>query len=416
MEKLFLVYGNEEFSYERLFNDVSTRDWQTSLLRVANNNPYDIFAAIIHCLVHDYPIEILDGDFSDRELEELGIGLTGSNQLRASAQINVMPDVVELLEEVQKSRRWTLSLYTSGTTGRPKKVEHDLRSITRNVKLGDKFDNNVWAFAYNPTHMAGLQVFFQALFNRNTMVYAFGDQRSRLPEFIDRYGITNISATATYYRTMLPVLKRVGVRESVRSIAFGGENYDPALEKGLREVFPNARTRNIYASTEAGSLFAAQGETFEVPTSIRQAVRIGDNNELLLHRSLLGTSESFVLNGEWFHTGDLVELVEKDRFRFMSRQSELINVGGYKVNPLEVESILSQVPGVTDILVRGKANSVTGQILVADVVMGEGCDAMELKKSIKHHASMHLQEWKVPRIITFVDDIPKTRTGKKARS
>lgn len=92
-----------------------------------------------------------------------------------------------------------ITIFTSGTTGQPKKVVHSVSSLTRAVRLGKKYKGQVWAYAYNPTHMAGLQVFFQALENQNTLVNVFNKQRVEVYEKIFKYHITHISATPTFY-------------------------------------------------------------------------------------------------------------------------------------------------------------------------------------------------------------------------
>jgi len=160
-------------------------------------------------------------------------------------------------------------------------------------------------------------------------------------------------------------------------------------------------------------LFAAKSDVFEIRPEYKQLVKITAQRELCIHRSLLGKSHS--LENEWFQTGDFVETIDETHFKFQSRQSDMINVGGYKVNPIEVENLLMQVPGIIDVVVKSKKNSVTGEVLVADVIKCEELDEKELKKEIKQFATTHLQAWKVPRIIKFVDELLITRTGKKVR-
>ncbi|MBB6454548.1 acyl-coenzyme A synthetase/AMP-(fatty) acid ligase [Salirhabdus euzebyi] len=414
MNKIFLVYKQMEVTYENLINDINAKETYQHYIFVNDNNPYSIFLSIIHSLLYKYPIEILDGDFSDIELEEIGVNKTALSDSKSIERLLTINDFNVLLDKISENEDWSLSLYTSGTTGRPKKVTHTFQSLTRNVKTGDKFSDNIWAFAYNPTHIAGLQVFFQSLMNQNTIVYAFNDQLTNLSNLIEEYNITNISATSTYYRNVLPYLKDREY-DSIKRITFGGEKYDPSIEDKLKTIFPNVKIRNIYASTEAGSLFVAKGEKFIVPHTIKGLVKINENNELLIHQSLLGKSNSFTFEGNWFNTGDLVEFIDNIHFKFISRNSDMINVGGYKVNPLEVENTLINVEGVIDLVVKSKKNKVTGEILVADVVKGDNYNDMELKKSIKQYGAKHLQEWKIPRIIKFVNEIPKSRTGKKVR-
>lgn len=414
MEKLFLQHGDVEYTYSMLLSDLNERKDYVSYLYVKENDPYQIFMSIIHSLVYEYPIEILDGDLSEEELAALNINpgdLLRVNQVENSI---VFQSFEQVINQIKVTKSWQLTLYTSGTTGRPKKVKHSLRTLSRNVRQHAKFKEDVWAFAFNPTHMAGLQVFLQALFNRNSLIYVFGEPFNKLSSLIDSYQITSISATPTFYRNASPYLQSK-VYESVKQVTLGGEKYDCSLEDNIKKIFPNAKINNIYASTESGSLFTTQGDTFEIRLEYQEAVKITEQNELLIHQSLLGESESFTLKDGWFYTGDLVEMIDTTHFKFVSRETDMINVGGYKVNPVEVEEVLVQVPGVQDVLVKGKENRVTGEIIVMDVVKNDDVEEKELKRAIKQFASSKLQEWKVPRIIKFVDELPMTRTGKKVR-
>lgn len=411
--KCFLVHDNYKISYDQFIADLNELTYYSNYLYVPSNRPYEVFLSIVHSKVHGYPIELLDGDFSDIELENLGIQKEDITKVQKVKDQMKIINFQQLFQKMSDKSEWQLTLYTSGTTGRPKKVIHSWETITRTVKLHTKFEDDVWGFCYNPTHMAGLQVFFQALLNQNTIVYLFDVALHRIPSLFKKYCITNISATPTFYRNIIPYIKK-RVFESVRRVTFGGEKYDVNLENDINFIFPNAKTANIYASTEAGSLFNAHADLFEIDGKIQNLIKINKDNELLIHSSLLGNFNAELSNA-WFNTGDLVEMVDQSHFKFISRLSEMINVGGYKVNPIEIEEILLKVPGVIDVLVKARENRVTGQIIVADILKEDTFDGKELKKEIKKFASAHLQEWKVPRIITFIHHIPKTRTGKKDR-
>ncbi|WP_391120367.1 ANL family adenylate-forming protein [Psychrobacillus sp. L3] len=414
MEKNFLVHNGIVYTYERLLGDLGNKENYSSYIYVQDNNPYEIFLLIIHSLLYDYPVEVLDGDFSEIEINELGLHVEDVLTTSKIAERRHFLHFDEVMQRIQAIEKWHVTLYTSGTTGRPKKVSHTFKSFTRNVKKHSNLENDVWAFAYNPTHMAGLQVFFQALLNQNTLIYIFGEPMKRISELIDKYGVTNISATSTLYRNILPYLQE-DIYPAIKRVTFGGEKFDADLDRKMKNIFPNAKMTNVYASTEAGSLFAGNGDVFEIKEEYHQLIKISAENELCIHHSLLGDSLHVQRENEWFHTGDIVEMVDQNYFKFLSRQSDMINVGGYKVNPLEVEDLLIQVTGVIDILVKSKKNSVTGELLIADVVKDSEIDEKELKIAIKKFAAAHLQEWKVPRIIKFVDVLPSTRTGKKVR-
>ena len=151
------------------------------------------------------------------------------------------------------------------------------------------------------------------------------------------------------------------------------------------------------------------------PEDIRSKFRV-ENDELLIHKSLLGTSDSFIYDGEFYHSGDLIEWLNEAEglFRFKSRKNELINVGGYKVNPGEVEDVINAIEGVQQSLVYGRANSILGNIVVAEVKVVDGSTLTEL--AIRQELSGKLQDFKVPRKIRIVDALSQTRTGKLKRS
>ena len=131
---------------------------------------------------------------------------------------------------------------------------------------------------------------------------------------------------------------------------------------------------------------------------------------------MLGRSESFQLDGEFYHSGDLIEWVERSEglFRFKSRKNELINVGGYKVNPSEVEAAINSIDGVRQSLVYGKPNSVLGNILCAEVQLEK--DKMLTELDIRRWLKDTLQDFKIPRKFKFVDSFTLTRTGKLKRT
>jgi acyl-coenzyme A synthetase/AMP-(fatty) acid ligase len=305
-----------------------------------------------------------------------------------------------------------MTLYTSGTTGLPKKVEHTFQSLTRWVRLDENRKEDIWGFAYNPTHMAGLQVFFQALLNLNTIVYLFGNSRDEIFDSIDRMQVTNISATPTFFRLLMPVERTF---TSVKKITTGGEKFDIRLKSDLAQLFPQSKVRNVYASTEAGSLFSAGGDVFTISPVLESLIKIKDG-ELLIHGSLLGYSESLLLKDGWYYSGDLVEIVSTDpvSFRFIHRKNDLINVGGYKVNPAEVEEMLNAHESIKIAKVYGRPNSVMGTILCCDIVLNDGLSLTV--SQIREYLGKRLQPFKVPRIVNFTDRIETTRTGKIKRN
>lgn len=412
MGKIFYIEGIHEkaISYDFLLNDiVQTKKYS----RICYEKEYyQIFKHIVLSIILDEEIILLDSDFSDSEINKLlGETYKKENQER---DISIEKDInhADFIFKIRNGKNWKISIFTSGTTGLPKKITHTIDSITKSIKIAEKNALNIWGFAYNPTHMAGLQVFFQAFLNKNAMIRLFGKKKEEVLDLIHKYSITNISATPTFYKMLLPSELKLN---SVSKITFGGEKLPDKLQEKLNDIFPKASFLNVYASTEAGSLFAAKKDVFEIRNKeLTDKIRI-ENNQLFVHCSLMGKSETLHLNNDWYNTNDLVEIVSANplKFKFLSRQNEMINVGGYKVNPYEVEEVINEISGVKEALVFSRPNSVLGNIICCQIVLSEGSD-LELSH-IKKHMGQKLQNFKIPRVIKLVDKIEKTRSGKIRR-
>lgn len=394
-----------EIKYDKLISDINN---SVSYKLYSNSTSfYELFKNILLSLIHDKKIYLLDSDFSENEIKKI----LGNIDINKNVNISTCKynNFNEILKDIKKSDNWELSLFTSGTTALPKKITHNFKSLTRNCKISENTQNDVWGYAYNPTHMAGLQVFFQALLNQNTIIRLFNLNKSQIFESISKYKISNISATPTFFRLLMPTNN---LFESVTRLTSGGEKFDSNLSLNLKKAFPNAKLLNIYASTEAGSIFAAEGEEFYIRKSYVKWVKI-EKGEIFLNKNILGKGVEQKLIDDWYPTGDMVEITSNNpiKFKFLSRKNEMINVGGYKVNPNEVEEVLLLFNGIVEARVFGKSNSVLGNIICAELVTTKKIEELDIRK----YLSENIQEFKIPRIIKFVEEIKKTRTGKKKR-
>lgn len=403
---MIFLYDDRVYTYDDLLNAISGSNTYYPMYRTTELFSY--FVNLVKALAAGLPLTLLDSDINASEIDGVSEDDINKETFFDAKVFCGMDDIVAALQKSQSS----ITIFTSGTTGQPKKIVHRIATLTRAVRIGEKYSGQVWAYAYNPTHMAGLQVFFQAFENQNTLVNVFGKSREMVYHLIDEKQITHISATPTFYRLLLPFEKS---HDSVIRVTLGGEKSDQHLYDAIHEIFPHAKINNIYASTEAGSLFAAKGDCFQFPDSIKDKFRVLDD-ELLIHKSLLGSSEELTFIDDFYHSGDLIEWVneEKGLFRFKSRKNDLINVGGYKVNPGEVEDAIMFIEGVRQALVYGRANSILGNVLCADIQLEEGSNLTEL--DIRKRLALQLQDFKVPRRIKFVERMSLTRTGKLKRS
>ena len=295
-----------------------------------------------------------------------------------------------------------LVLRTSGTTGVPRVVKHSVAALARAVVQSPRHRADVWGLAFNPTHIAGVQVLLQAWANGNPVVNLWGISPAQVVERCRTWGVTHLSGTPTFYRLLVA---EGSALPQLRSLTLGGEPADEALLARLAERFPEARRHHVYASTEAGTVLAVQGLEFSIPPEKADRVSVRDGR-LWLHRSQLGEFEGAA---EWYDTGDRVEPVAPGRFRIIGRERREINVGGEKVDPAEVERHLLAHPGVTLARVFGRSNSVTGAILAAEVVARE--PGLE-EASLRRYLAERLRAPQVPRLIRLVSELELTRTGK----
>ena len=315
--------GSEEISYGRLYKDVS----HTISVRhyVRPNDIYLYFKDIVFAMANGKSIALLDRDFTKQELDNLGIGIEELSEectIDSPVPINNHKDLIEAIERNQDSVR--LGIYTSGTTGKPKRFDHTVRSLLRNIKVSGKHGKDIWGFAYNCTHFAGIQVFLQALMNENTLVNIFDENAQCANEYLTGYGCNCISATPTYYRNFILVDDMSN--KNMYNVTFGGEKFSNSILEKVKQKFPNAKIRNVYASTEVGSLLSGRDESFFIPDSMKELIRISPENHLLLHRSIVLHKD---IEENWYDTNDIVKINADGSFKILSRDSDFINVGEY---------------------------------------------------------------------------------------
>ncbi len=402
MHKLFFYDVDEQIdlSYEDVLKKINAS--QVYMHNLTNCSVDVYFCNLLKGIILNESVRILDQDFSESEAKHL----VGDEQLNVEKEFKVEFSSVEDMINAISNSTATLEIFTSGTTGKPKKIRHRVSHFVNAARITDSHKKDVWGYAFNPTHMAGLQVFFQALLNQNPMINLFKYSKSNVTGLVNDYLITHISASPSFYRSLLPANF---ICNSVKRITLGGEKSSKELIDNLNKTFPNARINNIYASTEVGAALISKGDRFQIPESKSEFIKIEDG-ELKFHKSIVG---EFDFEGDWFSSGDLVEVLSENpiEFKFVSRKGILINVGGYNVDPNEVNACLINIEGVLDAKVYGRKNKMIGNLLMADVLKDHKVELTE--KDILAHLRDKLQSHKVPRIIKFVDKIELSRTGKK---
>jgi acyl-coenzyme A synthetase/AMP-(fatty) acid ligase len=330
---------------------------------------------------------------------------------------------LQRLDGPRRTRRETeWILPTSGTSGPPKLVIHTLRTL-----LGAIADAPLqqWATFYDIRRYGGLQIFLRALSGQGSLSLA--TEGESIISLLGRFGaarITHISGTPSHWRKVL--MSGEGRRIDPDYVRLSGEIADDAVLAALRGLYPRARIEHAYASTEAGVVFAVDDGRAGFPASWVDGdrpvqLRIVDGS---LHvRSsrcalrFLGAVARPVADEDGFvDTGDLVDR-RGDRFYFVGRRGGVINVGGAKVHPEEVEAALNAHAAVRASRVFARKSPITGALVFADVVLRHGRQAdAASERDILAVCRTRLAPHMVPAGLRFVADLPMTDGGKLLRS
>jgi len=319
-------------------------------------------------------------------------------------------------------------LLTSGTTGTPKLVVHSFESLTAPIGARTHYDEDVvWGTFYDIRRYGGLQMFLRFLLGRGSMVV--GGAGETQADYLTRLGqrrVSHLTGTPTHWRRALMCPEAHLV--APRYVRLSGEIADQGILNALHAFFPNATIGHAFASTEAGVGFEVNDGLEGFPVSLLNAnpdvqMKVEDGSLLIRSsrnagrylgegRLAIGRDDGFV------DTGDLVEQ-RGDRFYFLGRRTGVINVGGNKVHPEEVESVINRHPAVRMSVVKSKRNPIMGALVIADVVLtsdaADNDQTAVIKREIVQICRANLAAHKIPVTIRFVPALDVAAAGKLAR-
>jgi acyl-coenzyme A synthetase/AMP-(fatty) acid ligase len=351
------------------------------------------------------------------------IALDGREGGRDGSQ-SIAPEAVNRRSQVETE--WIL--LTSGTTGFPKLVRHSLASLTGAIQRGPASPPVVWSTFYDIRRYGGLQIFLRAAITGTPLVLP--GSHENIADFLAHagvQGVTHISGTPSHWRRAL--MSGSAGRMAPAYVRLSGEIADQAVLNQLRSQYPRARIAHAFASTEVGVAFEVNDGVMGVASD---AIRGTSDVEMKVVDGTLRVRSDRTAFGYFggdgpplkdadgfVDTGDVLELRD-GRYYFAGRRDGTINVGGRKVHPEEVETVINRHPEVRMALVRAKKSSITGTLVVADVVLktrllpAGGNHA--LQREILQFCRGELAPHKVPATINFVPSLTMAPTGKLVRS
>jgi acetyl-CoA synthetase len=342
-----------------------------------------------------------------------------------------------------------LVYFSSGTTGLPKMVEHDYiyplgHIITakywQNVKeegLHYTVADTGWAKA-----MWG-QIYGQWIVGSAVFVYDYERfDAARMLEKASKYGVTTFCAPPTIYRFLIKEDLSKYDFSTLQYAVTAGEPLNPEVYNKFYE-FTGLRLMEGFGQTELvvcivnfpwmeprpGSMGKpSPGYDIKLMDKDGNICDVGEEGEIVIETSRQeppGLFNGYYLDPEktaevwhddYYHTGDTAWMDEDGYYWFVGRNDDIIKSSGYRIGPFEVESAVISHPAVLECAITGVPHPVRGQVVKATVVITKDYVASEeLKLEIQNHVKKVTAPYKYPRVIEFVDELPKTISGKIRR-
>lgn len=427
-----IIWNDESYSYDWLLQSIAK--WKDELHRrsfrpntivslEADFSP-DSVAILLVLIESGCVIVPLSGSVESKKPEfrniaqvEYTIQLEGKENLAIK---NTDQEVRhELLLRLKQEQRPGLVLFSSGSTGKSKAAVHDFVPMLEKFKLQRNSLRSITFLLFD--HIGGINTLLYNLSNAGCIVTVKDRKPETICRAIEKHQVQLLPTSPTFINLLLvsESYKNYDL-SSLELVTYGTEVMPESTLQRFHELFPNVRLLQTYGLSEVGILRSKSrssdslwvkvgGEGFET--------RIVDGMlEIKAKSAMLGylnAPSPFTEDG-WFKTGDAVE-VNGEYIKILGRKSELINVGGEKVYPVEVESVLQTMPGVEDVAITGENNPITGQIVKAKVRLATDETLSAFRKRMREFCKGKLERYKIPQKIVLADQNLHGERFKKIR-
>jgi acyl-CoA synthetase (AMP-forming)/AMP-acid ligase II len=325
-----------------------------------------------------------------------------------------------LYEQLRARDTAGLVLFSSGTSGRSKASVLDFAKVLG--RYGEPARPRRTLSFLNLDHIGGINTLLHTLSQGGTIVTVPERTPDAVFAAIERDRVTVLPTTPTFLNMVL--ISRAHERystESLELVTYGTEPMPPQTLRRLHEVLPGVRLKQTYGLSELGimptrsrdddSLWLKLGRSGFDYKIVDDVLWVRSDMAML---GYLNAPADFDADG-YFNTQDVVR-VDGEYVRILGRRSEIINVGGEKVYPSEVESVLLEIPGVADAAVSGRRSHVTGMVVKATVRLMAAEDEAAVRRRVREFCQARLESYKVPVIIEISQREQHSNRFKKIRS
>ena len=326
----------------------------------------------------------------------------------------------DLLVRLKKEKHPGLILFSSGSTGKSKAAVHDFVPLLEKFRVPRHSLRTISFLLFD--HIGGVNTMFYTLSNGGCMITVRDRSPDAVCATIEKYKVELLPTSPTFINLiLLSEAYRRHDLSSLKMVTYGTEVMPESTLKRFNELFPQINLMQTYGLSEVGILRAKSrssdslwmkvgGEGFETRI-VNGMLEIKAQSAML---GYLNAPSPFSEDG-WFQTGDAVE-VNGEYVRILGRKSEIINVGGEKVYPAEVESVLQTMEGIEDVVVSGESNPIMGQIVKTKVKLTTGETVAEFKRRMHLFCKDKLPKYKIPqKVVIVTEDLHGERFKKMRR-
>ena len=312
-----------------------------------------------------------------------------------------------------------LVLFSSGSTGKPKAMVHDLDTLISSFEVKKPRKLNMLLFLLFD-HIGGINTLLNILATLSTAIIPKHRNSDEICALIEKYKISVLPSNPTFLNLILMsnAHKKCDL-SSLKMITYGTEAMSESLLARLKATFKKVKLLQTFGTSETGILNTSSKSSSSTYIKLNDAEYKIVNGELWIKSKtqILGylNADMSAFKDGWFKTGDLV-LRDAEYLKIVGRLKELINIGGKKALPSEIESVIMELENIADCVVYGEKNAITGQSVSCDVVLKNTMAKDELKKLIRSTCASKLERYKIPSKINVVEKIAFTNRFKKVRA
>jgi len=435
LERDALVWRDRVFDYRWLLNRIDYWDAELETRRVLGQ-----------------PVVMLEGDYSPNSLALLlalirrrciVVPLTEQGRGRRDEYTDIVKaeyalrvsddDEVEfqrlgydgqlpLYDRLRQDRHPALVLFSSGSAGKPKAAVHDFERLSRKFTKRRRNLRTLTFLLYD--HIGGVDTLLYSLSNASCIITVSDRSPDMVCRAVQTHAVEVLPVSPSFLNLL--ILSHAYERydlSSLKVITYGAEVMPQSTLRRCHELFPHVELLQKFGTTEVGALRSESkapdstwvklgGDGCQVRV-INGVLQIKAESAIL---GYLNAPSPFTDDG-WFVTGDLVE-VDGDFMRILGRETDVINVGGEKVNPAEVENVIHELEVVREVAVYGEPNAILGNVVCASASLVSSPDSTTQRAiihQIKAHCRRRLEPYKVPITVTLVDHHLYSERFKKIR-